>query len=151
MADAPITSTTMADDNQFSPLATSTPAKDPIPNLGNPPPAPTKSAPPLWRPWALEGVQRHLSFDEDEEEEERRYCALAQERAKYETWDVRHKYLYWTPLEVREMDSVSFLHYLHRKYALPSSQPRNPDEAGYLDIMSEEILKRLLALRLNSV
>lgn len=122
----------------FPSLVTCIPKKA-LPSLSNPPSAPKKRTPPLWRPWVVEKIRILPSLIEEEQ-------LRQEERREYETWHIRSKYLRWTPMEIERIDDRDLLHFLHQKYAFPASQPRNEEEVAYLQLMSEAILNRLLNL-----
>ena len=121
-----------------------------IPSLLSPPQAPKIKAKPLWRPWLLEDLRLPLPFEDEEERGKRKLRqAKEEERAEYERWPIRRKYLKWTPLEVDEIEDANLLQFLFSKYAFPSSQPRNGKETAFFDIMKERILFRMLSLNIS--
>lgn len=121
-----------------------------IPSLLSPPQAPRVTTKPHWRPWRLEGLRLPLPFESEEERKERKLRQLKEEeRAEYEQWQIRPKYLLYTPMEVEEIEDVDFLRFLYAKYAFPSSQPRNRREEAFFDIMKETITYRLLSMNVS--
>ena len=123
-------------------------------SLANPPTAPRKTAAPLWRPWAMIAIPKCPNFGTEEEEEakeletELEFRTQEEERAIYESWEIRPKYLRWTPSEVLDIENKETLKFLYERYKFPSSQPRNTDEILYLEIMSETIVERIASLTL---
>ena len=119
-------------------------------SLTNPPSAPRKRTLPLYRPWALQGLR--LPFPEvfGEERKARQLMRqLAEERAEYEAWPIRRKFLRWTPMEVCETSDPQELSLIYKLYICPASQPENKKEEAYLNIMKEHILFRMLYLNIR--
>ena len=135
--------------SEFSvPLATSTPKMGGVPiKIPN---APRKRC--ICRSWNLDAIPSKPKFEDEGEDEKKWLLRLEQEnlrqeeRANFGRWRVREKYLHWTPLEVGNINDRELLHYMYGKYAFPASQPRHVEEAVYLELMAEAILKRLLLL-----
>lgn len=72
-----------------------------------------------------------------------------EERAEYETWPIRPKYLTFTPMEVEEIDDAGMLRFLYEKYAFPLSQPQNPKEEAFFQVMKETLLCHMLFLNIS--
>lgn len=119
------------------------------------PAAPRKPAAPLWRPWVLAGIPPFPNLSTEEEEEEKELAReeatqrKEEEEALYSTWDVRPKFLRWTPAVIEEVEDSELLFFLYSRFAYPSSQPRNADEAAYCAIISEALIHRMAELRIN--
>lgn len=129
------------------PLATSSPIRPYVP-----PAAPRKAAAPLWRPWALVGLRPLPDLERAEcelEEEERRRKRLEAEEAIYAEWEVRPKFLRWTPGVIAELEDAEELYNLHQRFAFPASQPRNADETIFCAMVAESIVRRMAELRLQ--
>lgn len=123
--------------------------------LSNPPKAPKKAPAPIWRTWALEGLPPFPNLEKEEEEEkaalalEEEWAIIDVEREILESWNLRPKFLRWTPSEVQFIECKDTLKFLHRRYALPSSQPRNADEILYHHMMVEAVLDRMASINLD--
>ena len=120
---------------------TTTPPSSPpstIPSLKNPPNAPRKQGLRLPFPIKSEAQQRWAMRRLREEE-----------RAEYETWPIRPKYLTFTPMEVEEINDAGMLRFLYEKYAFPSSQPQNPKEEAFFQVMKETLLSHMLFLNIS--
>ena len=100
-----------------------------IPSLTNPPKAPKKKAKRLHDRRRLEKIPK-LRLPDPEPKPEWRVLA--------ESGRVREKFLTYSPEDVKEIDDIDFLTEL-RGYYTPYSQPRNPIEAAYLDLVVEAI------------
>ena len=124
--------------------------------LSNPPKAPKKAPAPIWRTWALEGIPPFPNL-EKEEEEEKAALAIEEEwaiiidveREILESWNLRPKLLQVIPSEVRFIECEDTLNFLYRRFASPSSQPRNVDEILFHEMMVEAVLDRITSLNLQ--
>ena len=71
------------------------------------------------------------------------------ERATYETWDVRPEFLRFVPAEVWDMMEPKLLRHLYMKFHIPPSKLRNMDEIAYLSIMRDALVGRMIELKLS--
>ena len=119
-------------------------------SLTNPPSAPKKRTLPLYRPWKLQGLRLPFPEEFGKARKARQWKRLIEEeRAEYERWPIRRKFLRWTPMEIEEMNSAEELTLVYNLYVCPASQPHNSKEDAYLNIMRESILFRMLSLNIK--
>ena len=134
-----------------------TPLKQVLPTLGRAPAAPKKEKILRFRSWVVDGIRRCPSLESYSEEVKKRRMEKKmsklreEERRIYEKWNIRHKYLKWTPMEVELISDRTLLLFLYEKFVMPSSQPRNSHEKTFFQLMGEAIIDRLHRLESNLV
>lgn len=109
----------------------------------------------MWREWAVVAIPPFPNLETEEEDEkaalslEYEWDIIDAEREILEGWELRPKFLRWTPSEVQMIDSKETLQFLYERFACPSSQPRNIDEIIYHQMMAEAVLERMIVLHLD--
>ena len=121
--------------------------------LSNPPKTPKKAPAPIWRSWSSLDISPFPDFGEEEKDEaavlEAKWKEADEEREVLEKWNVRSKFLTWTPCEVRLIDDKDCLNRIYQKFIHPHSRPRNADETLFHHLMVTAVLDRIACLNLH--